>query len=96
MSIPDYQSLMLPLLKSAADGKEHAKRDVLNELADHFKLTEQERKERLPSGTQGLFDNRLGWARTYLKKAGLLQYTQRGHFQITERGKNVLASLSSS
>ncbi len=91
MSIPDYQSLMLPLLKSAADGKEHAKRDVLNQLAHEFNLTEEERKERLPSGTQGLFDNRLGWARTYLKKAGLIQYTQRGHFQITDRGKNVLS-----
>lgn len=91
MSIPDYQSLMLPLLKAAADGKEHKKREVLNELAEHFSLTENERKELLPSGNQEIFDNRLGWARTYLKKAGLIQYTQRGHFQITDRGKAVLA-----
>jgi restriction system protein len=91
MSIPDYQSLMLPLLKTAADGKDHTKRDVLNELAGQFKLTEEERKELLPSGKQQIFDNRVGWARTYLKKAGLIQYTQRGHFQITDRGRNVLA-----
>jgi restriction system protein len=91
MSIPDYQSLMLPLLKTAADGKDHTKRDVLNELAGQFKLTEEERKELLPSGKQEVFDNRVGWARTYLKKAGLLQYTQRGHFKITDRGRNVLA-----
>jgi restriction system protein len=91
MSIPDYQSLMLPLLKTAADGKEHTKREVLNDLAERFGLTENERKELLPSGNQEIFDNRLGWARTYLKKAGLIQYTQRGHFQITDRGKTVLA-----
>ena len=91
MSIPDYQSLMLPLLKTAADGKEHKKREVLNDLAKHFGLTEEERKELLPSGNQEIFDNRVGWARTYLKKAGLIQYTQRGHFQITDRGRAVLA-----
>jgi restriction system protein len=91
MSIPDYQSLMLPLLNTAADGKVHTKREALNELAAQFGLTENERKELLPSGNQEIFDNRLGWARTYLKKAGLIQYTQRGHFQITDRGKDVLA-----
>ncbi len=91
MAIPDYQSLMLPLLKIAADGKEHTKREVLNRLADRFGLTEDERKELLPSGNQEVFDNRLGWARTYLKKAGLIRYPQRGHFQITDRGKTALA-----
>src|ERR1035441_2415284 len=90
MSIPDYQTLMLPLLKIAADGKEHTKREALNQLAAQFGLTEEERKELLPSGNQEVFDNRLGWARTYLKKAGLIQYIQRGHFQITNRGQSVL------
>jgi restriction system protein len=90
MAIPDYQSLMLPLLKVAADGKVHTKRDALNELAERFKLTEEERKELLPSGNQAVFDNRIGWARTYLKKSGLIEYPQRGHFQITDRGKSVL------
>ena len=96
MSIPDYQSLMLPLLKTAADGKVHTKREALNELAAQFGLTENERKELLPSGNQAILDNRLGWARTYLKKAGLIQYTQRGHFQLTDRGKAVLAQKPNS
>jgi len=91
MSIPDYQSLMLPLLETAADGEEHSKREALDALAKQFDLTEEERKELLPSGNQEIFDNRLGWARTYLKKAGLIKYTQRGRFQITDRGKAVLA-----
>jgi restriction system protein len=91
MSIPDYQTLMLPLMKIASDGKEHTKREALNQLAEQFGLTEEERKELLPSGNQEIFDNRLGWARTYLKMAGLIQYKQRGHFQITDRGKSVLA-----
>jgi restriction system protein len=91
MSIPDYQSLMLPLLKAAEDGKEHTKTEVVNELAERFGLTEEERKELLPSGNQEIFDNRLGWARTYLKKAGLIRYTRRGRFQVTDRGETVLA-----
>ena len=53
MAIPDYQSLMLPLLKVAADGKVHTKRDAVNELAQRFKLTDEELKEPLPSGNQG-------------------------------------------
>jgi restriction system protein len=91
MPIPDYQSLMLPLLKVAADGKVHTKRDATQELSQRFELTEEECKELLPSGNQAVFDNRFGWARTYLKKAVLIQYPQRGHFQITDRGKSVLA-----
>jgi restriction system protein len=91
MPIPDYQTLMLPLLKLAADGKVHTKRDAVNELAKQFGVTEEERKELLPSGSQAVFDNRVGWARTYLKKALLINYVQRGQFQITEHGKSVLA-----
>jgi restriction system protein len=91
MPIPDYQTLMLPLLKIAGDGKVHTKRDALSVLAEQFTLTEDERKELLPSGNQAVFDNRVGWARTYLKKAVLIEYVQRGQFQITERGKSVLA-----
>ena len=71
MPIPYYQSVMLPLLKIAADGKEHHVRNAINTLSDQFKLTEEERKELLPSGVDRIFDNRVGWARTYLKKAGL-------------------------
>jgi restriction system protein len=91
MPIPDYQTLMLPLLKLAGDGEVHSKRDVVPTLASQFALTEEEQKELLPSGKQEIFDNRVGWARTYLKKALLIDYVQRGQFRITERGKQVLA-----
>jgi len=91
MPIPDYQTLMLPLLKLAGDGAVHSKRDTVPELASQFGLSEEEQKELLPSGKQEIFDNRVGWARTYLKKALLIDYVQRGQFRITERGKQVLA-----
>jgi restriction system protein len=90
MGIPDYQSVMLPLLNLTADGREHRFRDAINQLADTFKLTDDDRKETLPSGGL-LFDNRVGWARTYLKKAGLLSYPKRLFIQITERGKKALS-----
>jgi restriction system protein len=60
---------MLPLLSLAADGEEHRLRDAIEELADYFNLTEDERKELLPSGSQATFDNRVGWARTYMNPA---------------------------
>lgn len=91
MAIPDYQSVMLPLLKVAADGQEHRMRDAINGLASQFKLTEQERKELLPSGVDRIFDNRIGWARTYLKKAGLIDYPKRGYFKATGRGLKLLS-----
>ena len=90
MAIPDYQSIMLPLLQFAGDGQEHSLRATIEALADQFHLTSQERSELLPSGRQATFDNRVGWARTYLKKAGLLKYTRRGYYQITDRGREVL------
>ena len=90
MPIPDYQTLMLPLLKIAGDGAVHTKREAVNKLATQFGVTDEERKELLPSGTDEVFDNRVGWARTYLKKAMLITYVQRGQFQITERGKSEL------
>ncbi|MEH2085245.1 restriction endonuclease [Nostoc sp.] len=89
MAIPDYQKIMLPLLKYALDGQEHSMREAIGTLADQFNLSEDERKELLPSGQQPLFDNRVGWARTYLKKAGLLATPKRGYFEITEQGINV-------
>jgi restriction system protein len=90
MAIPDYQTVMLPLLNLAADGEEHSLRDAIEELADHFGLSEEERKQLLPSGAQATFDNRVGWARTYMKKAGLLQSPRRGYFKITDRGVQAL------
>jgi len=89
--IPDYQTLMLPLLKIISDGSEHKFNDIVEALANDFNLTEEERKELLPSGTAFLFSNRAGWARTYLKKAGLLDGPKRGIVVITQRGKGVLA-----
>ncbi|MHC0067341.1 restriction endonuclease [Nostoc sp. UIC 10890] len=86
MPIPDYQAIMLPLLKFTTDQKEHSLREGIEALAIHFQLTEEERKELLPSGRQPTFDNRIGWARTYLKKAGLIESTKRGYFRITDRG----------
>lgn len=88
--IPDYQTCMLPLLKYAADNKEHKLADAEEDLSDQFGLTAEERKELLPSKTQEVIFNRIGWARTYMKKAGLLEDTRRGVFKITERGQAVL------
>ena len=90
MPIPDFQSIMLPLLELAGDGAIHYIHEAVEQLADHFSLTEEEKSELLPSGQQPLFYNRVGWARTYLKKAGLLEDPRRGYFRITERGKDVL------
>ena len=90
MAVPDFQTLMLPLLKLFEDGQEHSSSAVRDELADVFQLSPQERRELLPSGKQKRFDNRVGWARTYLGKAGLLENTKRGHYVITERGRDVL------
>ncbi len=90
MPIPDFQKIMLPLLKYASDGEEHSLREAIEGLADEFNLSQEERKELLPSGQQAIFDNRVGWARTHLKKAGLLTDPKRGFFQITERGLETL------
>ena len=90
MTIPDYQTVMLPLLRLAADKQEHSLRGAIEKLADQFELSEQERKELLPSGRQATFDNRVGWARTYMKKAGLLESKRRGYFKITSRGLQAL------
>ena len=91
LAIPDYQSIMLPLLEHVSDGDDHDGKVVREQLADYFNLSESEREEMLPSGNQRTFDNRWGWARTYLKKAGLLEYVDRGVFRITDRGRKVLA-----
>ena len=84
--IPDFQTLMLPLLETLRDGEEHSLRDTIDELGRRFRLTKEQRRELLQSGRQPIFDNRVGWARTYLKNAGLIEYTRRGYFRITKRG----------
>jgi len=91
MAIPDYQSIMLPLLRFAADGNEHSLREGIEGVAEKFGLSEAERKELLPSGQQPTFDNRVAWARTYMSKAALLESPRRGYFHITQRGREVLS-----
>jgi len=88
--IPGFQAIMLPLLKLVSDKKEHTTREIIEKLSEHFNLTDDERKELLPSGLQPIFDNRVGWARTYLKKAGLLESPKRATVVITERGLEIL------
>jgi restriction endonuclease Mrr len=73
MPIPDYQSLMLPLLRFASDGNDHTTREAVEVLANEFQLTSTERSELLASGQQAIFNNRVGWANSYLKKSGLLE-----------------------
>lgn len=92
MAIPDFQTLMLQLLRLSGDGREHSLREAYDGLAGQFKLTDDERRERLPSGVAVKFDNRVAWARTYMKQAGLLEYPRRGWFKITDRGLDVLRS----
>lgn len=90
MAIPDYQTLMLPLLQYAGVKKELSNREAIEYLCNEFNLTDREIRELLPSGRQSTIDNRVGWARTYMKKAGLLESTRRGFFSITKRGEKVL------
>lgn len=91
MTIPDYQTLMLPVLKLSSDRKEHKFSQAVEELANQFNLTDEERNEFLPSGGQAVFTNRVGWARSYLKQAGLLASPKRGFFSITQKGIELLA-----
>lgn len=90
MAIPTYEECMLPLMKIAEDGKEHLFKEAIDILINQFNLTDKEKQELLPSGSAFVINNRIGWARTYLTKAGLLLKTRRGHFRISEEGKKFL------
>ena len=96
MPIPDYQSCMLPLLRLAGDGAEHSLKEAVSSLSEQFDLNEAEKSEYLPSGQQTVIQNRVAWARTYMKKAGLLMSPRRGYLSITERGLAVLRENLSS
>lgn len=89
MAIPDYQTLMLPVLIASSNGEVRVG-DVVEQLASELALTAEERAQLLPSGRQSLFANRVHWAKAYLNKAGLVEITRRGHFQITARGRTAL------
>ncbi len=96
MAVPDYQSLMLPLLRHTSTAHETSTSEAVDVLARELDLTDADVGEMLPSGTQSTFTNRVGWAATYMKKAGLLKSTRRGHYCITERGRELLRSKPSS
>jgi restriction system protein len=81
---------MLPLLKYSSDGKEHSIRDAIDSLPDGFNLSEEEKKELLPSGNEPTINSRIRWAKAYLKQAGLLKNTRRGYFKISDKGLSVL------
>ena len=91
MAIPDFQTLMLPLMRFIEDGHEHLFRDAVDSIGKEFKLTEAEWAAMLPSGRAPLFYNRLAWTKTHLKRAGLLEQAKRGVIGITARGRQVLA-----
>ena len=88
MAIPDFQSVMLPLVKALGDGQERTMREVTDQLAESFHLTDQEREEVLPSGQQSIFSNRVGWAKSHLKAAGLLENPVRGRVRISNLGRS--------
>lgn len=90
MAVPDYQTIMLPLLRRLADGKVSSLKDLVGVLAAEFDLTEKDLNELLPSGSAFLFSNRVGWARTYLKKAGLIESPKRGQVCISSKGRELL------
>ena len=90
MSVPDFQSFFLPLLRFSSDGETHSAKEAFGAMAEHFKLSEDDLKEMLPSGKQTKFKNRVTWAKVYLSKALLLENPKRGFFRITERGRDVL------
>lgn len=92
MAIPGYQDFMLPVLKFADDGKEHSVTETLEALAIQKGLSEKDREDMLPSGTQTRLYNRVTWAMTYLRKSSLLEKVSRGTFKITQRGSDVLKS----
>jgi restriction system protein len=92
VTLPDYQSLMLPLLSEIADGQSHRTRDLIPVLAKRFDVAPAELAKLLPSGRQAVLDNRVHWAKTYLGKAGLLDAPQRGFIRITDEGTRLLAT----
>ena len=92
MAVPDFQTLMLPVLRIFTDGKDRTPGDVRAPIAAEFQLSEEDLAVLLPSGRQSTFNNRVAWALGYLKQAELLKSPLRGHYQITDRGKQILAS----
>src|SRR3954470_18466722 len=91
MPLPDYQGFMLPLLQELEDGSEHALSAIREGVAAKLGVSQADREAVLPSGKQSIFGNRLGWAKTYMERAGLLRTVRRAVYELTERGRSVLA-----
>jgi len=92
MAVPDFQSVLLPLLRLAADGQEHTLAEAISSLANEFRLSDEDRAEMLPGGGQRRFKNRVYWAKTHLRGAGLVESPTRGRYRLTSEGNAVLAA----
>jgi restriction system protein len=92
VAIPDFQTIMRPLLEHLADGAVKSNRETIDALSKQFQLTDEEIVELLPSGQQSIFTNRVAWAKAHLKKAGFLESPSRGLYKVTSRGLDALAS----
>ena len=90
MPIPDFQTIMLPLLELVADGKDHLMKDVTRGVANRFELSEDERRQLLPSGQQTIISNRVAWAKAHMKMARLLENPVRGYIRISSVGRELL------
>jgi restriction system protein len=90
MAVPDFQTIMLPLLKYASDGKEHTMKETRDALARELSLSEEDLSEMLSSGSMTTWANRVAWAKTYFSKMGIFDNVRRGVYRITESGKDVL------
>ena len=90
MAVPDFQSFLKPLLEIASDGNEHSMREARERIASGFALSNADLEEKLPSGTQTKFDNRVAWAKSYFVQAKVLDSPRRGYFRITDRGQELL------
>ena len=95
MAIPDFQKFFYPILKFSSEHNEVSLDNIRNFLTQHFSLTDEEKAERVPSGVQTKFDNRIYWTKSYFNKARLIESTKRSHFKITERGLSFLRNFNS-
>ena len=91
MAIPDFQSFFVPVLKQVADGNSHSMAELRERIAPDLNLSPEDLAQKLPSGTQTVFANRIAWSAVYLNKAGALERVKRGVFRVTERGRELLA-----
>ncbi len=93
MAIPDFQSFFYPFLKFSTDSNEHSLKEVRKYMTEYFSLSDEDKSEKIPSGTQSKFNNRIYWTKSYFIKACLIEPTQRAHFIITDRGKSFFSKF---